>query len=55
MGLSENAAIELGMLDYDHVQSIGSRIYPAQPSSLGIHPQAMGQDHDALFSGTLLI
>ena len=39
------------MLAYDCPQLFESRIYPAQPKSLGIHPQAEGGDLASLFSG----
>ena len=32
------------MLAYDCLQLFESRIYPAQLTSLGIHPQAEGRD-----------
>ena len=39
------------MFDYGCTQLFESRIYPAPPSSLGIHPQAEGRDRTPLFSG----
>ena len=38
------------MLAYDCLQLFESRIYPAQPNSLGIHPQAVGRDRASLFA-----
>ena len=40
------------MLDYDCIQLFESRIYPAQPGSLGIHPQAEERDRARFFQGT---
>ena len=39
------------MFDYDCPLLFESRIYPAQPNSLGIHPQAEGRDRAPVFSG----
>jgi len=38
------------MLDCGWLKFLGSQIHPAQFSSLGINPQAVGRDHDHAFS-----
>ena len=37
------------MLNYDCIQLFESRIYPAQPSSLGMTPKAEGRDRAPRF------